>query len=180
VGPILLQVTLGDSATRCQFVENEDMEGLEHQVVLESLVAHGAPLGGFAPRPTPLPFEQTVVAALDVAHLNSTVLRVLPALLSSHAQTVQLDVLKSWAVRLNKEAELGFLLELTDQLFDTPRLTLLLKDLSHAKHPHQPVLFFRSEQGSERARKLAEARSPEAARHWGFLLNMPESGFKSA
>jgi hypothetical protein len=150
------------------------------QVVLESLVAYGAPLGGYAPAKKPLPFEQTLVLALTAARANSTVLRVLPAVLRNHATQVQLDALKRWAERLHQKAELGFLLDQTDKLFDVPRLRGLVKDLVHAKHPEKPVPFFDFDAASERALKLAQTRTPEVARHWGFVMNMPDSSFKRA
>lgn len=150
------------------------------QTVLGSLVAHGAPLLGWPTAPTPLPLEETVVRSLAVARLNATVLRVLPGLMARRAADFDLGLLKSWASRLGQEAAVGFLLDLTAHLFGTSPLAQLRDELVHAQHPKQAEFFLASDGDTARGRQLAEARTPECARVWGFRMNMPEQAFKLA
>ena len=129
--------------------------------VLESLVAHGAPLVGWTAARAPLSLEESVVRALRVARSNATVLRVLPALLAKRATDFDLAALKSWAAQLGEEAALGFLADLTVQLFGVSPLTRLREGLVHAQHPQQAEYFLTSDADTARGRQLAEARTPD-------------------
>ena len=132
--------------------------------VLESLVAHGAPLAGWSAAPAPLPLEEAVVRSLGVARLNATVLRVLPALLARRATEFDLAALKSWSEQLGEEASLGFLLDLTSELFGASPLARLRNELVHAQHPLKAEFFFASEaDASWRRPGLLRALAPGAS-----------------
>ena len=148
--------------------------------VLGSLVAHGAALLGWPAAPAPLALEETVVRSLGLARFNATVLRVLPSLMALRATDFELGALKSWAARLGQEAALGFVLDLTGQLFGTSPLVQLRNEFVHAQHPKQAEFFLVSDGDTARGRQLAEARTPACARVWGFRMNMPEQAFKLA
>jgi len=70
---------------------------------------------------------------------------------------------------------LGLLLELTGRLGDAPELLA-----AAARLPRQftrPEFFFAPR--GPRCRALVERRTPEVARAWGWLVNMPEESFAS-
>lgn len=161
---------------------------VDENKVLRSLVAHGAPLAGWTPRRDPLPLEETLVRALGCAKTNATVLRVLPLVLAKHSMTVQFEELKHQADALGFMQELGMLVSLTVDLHPRLAKTRLGKlgremdarlDEMKRLQPSAAKLFFTTATNSYTL-KLAEARTPAAARKWGFLMNMPESGFKAA
>lgn len=123
-----------------------------------------------------------MVRSLSVARSNATILRVLPTLMAKRASDFRLAELKSWAVDLDEEAVLGFVLDLTLRLFGARAvaLTQLRNELGHAQRPTKTDFFFVSESASVRGRQLAEARTPECARPWGLRMNMPEQAFRLA
>jgi DNA-binding transcriptional ArsR family regulator len=142
--------------------------------VRPSLVAHGAPLQGVAPRAA-YSLSDTVLRGLDAARTDPTVLRVLPVVVAKHAADLDWEELEEGARRMNLKAELGMLLELTGTAAGLPALNAQAEGLMDGRRK-RPRYFPRVVGAFER--QLAEERSPAAARRWNFYMNMSEESVR--
>ena len=147
--------------------------------LLKGWLAHyGAALYGPANLdPARVPPPETVLAdALRLSRESASVARALPLAFWRTRKRLDLD-------RLLKEGEcrgqarvLGFFLDLTSQLsgdltFHNAARKLRVRPLSRPAQFFQPTTW--------RERKLAELRTPEVARKWGFRMNMGMDSFES-
>jgi hypothetical protein len=145
----------------------------------QELAAHGAPLvtpapaEGFAPRP----LEAVLLDALEAAHSDATLLRVLPLVLARNAAKLDWAVLKQGARRRKLKAELGMLADLTGDLTGDHGFAKEVRELKDARH-RRPRFYLEPRSRYERA--AARQRTPPAARRWGFLMNMGEDAFREA
>ena len=148
----------------------------DEEAVRCSLAAHGAPLfGDVAPRP--LPLEQALLGGLALARKDAHVFLALPAVLSRRAGEVAWQGLKESARRLKLKAELGLLIDLTADVAGAPALRHHCAGLADGRR-RIPRLLPSAAGAYER--RLAELRSPEAARRWNFLVNLTEQAFRAA
>ena len=145
------------------------------ELVYGVLVAHGAPLAAWGPCEN-LGLEEALALGLGLAHEDATLLRTLPVVFARNAARLNWKLLQQRAQALGYEAELGLLLELTSRLTGHQHLAALAKGLEHAR-PTQPRHFFKPRGMFDRMR--TEQGTPEVARRWGFLMNMPEDGFRT-
>jgi DNA-binding phage protein len=137
----------------------------------------GAPLYGkglVEGRRQPAP-EVVLSRALDLAHRDATVARVLPVVFMRQRRNLNLGELRRRARRPNQARTLGFFLDLTGRLTGDSEL----KNAARALRPRNMAVmdFFKTRSELERA--LAEANTPDVARDWGYRLNMGMDSFES-
>jgi hypothetical protein len=137
----------------------------------------GAPLGvaaSEAPRP---PLEEVVARALELAHRDSTVARVLPLVLWRERSHLDLEGLRREATRRNEGPALGYFLELAGRLGNDPNLLAASTRLSD-KRRRRVKAFFAGPHGP-RAVAAMRRNTPREARRWGFLMNMGVDSFRA-
>ncbi|HVO10740.1 MAG TPA: hypothetical protein VMX54_08345 [Vicinamibacteria bacterium] len=141
------------------------------------LAEAGAPLGvaaSEAPRPS---VEEVVVRALELAHRDSTVARVLPLVLWRERSQLDLEVLRREATRRNEGPALGYFLELAGRLGNDPSL-LAASTRLRDKRRRRVKAFFAGPHGP-RAVTAMRRNTPREARRWGFLMNMGVDSFRT-
>jgi hypothetical protein len=146
------------------------------QELRETLAALGAPLAGEHPHEH-MKLEDALVAGLQAARCDGTLLRVFPVVLAKNLDHLDWQALKERARRRKLKAELGLLVELTADLLDRPELCRQVADL-HDRRRRVPRYL--PEAHSEFERRLAKERSPAVARRWGFYMNMSVESFRSS
>jgi hypothetical protein len=145
---------------------------------LKGWLAHyGAPLYGPATDANTVPPLETVLAdALTLAHDSASVARALPLAFWKSRDQLNLDRLLKEGERRGRTRTLGFFLDLTSQLSGHPTFEQAASRLK-VRHLSRPAQFFQPT--TLRERKLAELATPEAARKWGFRMNMDMDSFKT-
>lgn len=144
--------------------------------VRSELTALGAPLAT-PPARRPRPAEKVLVDALGLAREDATVLRVLPVVLDRLGSHLDWRRLRDLARAEGRTSELGMLASLTGALTGRPELCDEVAELADGRRTR--VRLFHLGPHSLRERALAERRTPDAARRWGFLLNMDEGDLRS-
>ena len=141
------------------------------------LAEAGAPLG--APPPTtPAPsLEEVLAEAVVLSHRDSTVARVLPAVLWKRRQDVDLDRLALEATRRDERQALGYLLELAGRLGGDTRLVETAQGLNDGRR-RKARLYFAGAHGRYQLAATRRNTPPEALR-WGYLMNVGLDSFKS-
>jgi transcriptional regulator with XRE-family HTH domain len=169
--------------------------------VLKGWLAHyGAALYG--PETGPVPPPETVLAAgLKLARESASVARALPLAFWKTRERLDFDRLVKEGERLGQARTLGFFLDLTSQLSGDPTFADAVVKLrlgpstpgsatrgsatrepstsgsSTLRPPSRPTQFFQPT--TLRERKMAELRTPDVARKWGFRMNMGMDSFES-
>jgi len=142
--------------------------------VRESLAGWRAPLAGVRPVKH-LSLEESLLHGLDEAKNDATVLRVLPLVLQRNAQDLDWPELREGARRRKLKAELGVVAELCSVVTSTPSFSENVAELHDAR---RKTMRFLPAVKNEYEAKLAELRSPEVARRWGFLMNATLESFR--
>ena len=160
-----------------------DVVQLSHRPVeptsdeLKGWLAHyGAPLYGPQNLSEVPPPEIALSSALPLARKSASVARALPLAIWKTRESLDLDRLLKEGQRRGQARTLGFFLDLTSRLsgdlaFEHAAQKLRGRTLS------RPTQFFQPT--TARERKLAELRTPEVARKWGFRMNMEMESFES-
>ena len=142
------------------------------------LRALGAPLAASRPSEGPPPPAEVIVAeGLSLAHVDSTVARVLPLVLWRQRDRLDLEELIREATRRDERDALGFFIELTGRLGRDRRFANAARPLPDRRRSRLRVFFARPHGAHELA--LARRRTPALARKWGFLMNMGLDSFAS-
>lgn len=152
--------------------EAEEAQG---QQLRESLAALGAPLAGARPRGH-LGLEAALLAGLEAARSDGTLLRVLPVVLGRNLEQLDWPTLREGARSRKLKSELGLLVELTAELLGRRELRRQVADL-HDRRRRVPRYLPLARSDFER--RLARERSPAVARRWGFLMNLSVESFRS-
>jgi transcriptional regulator with XRE-family HTH domain len=161
--------------------------------VLKGWLAHyGAALYGPETDPLTVPPPEIVLAdGLKLARESASVARALPLAFWKTRKRLDFDRLLKEGERLGQARTLGFFLDLTSQLssdltFESAAAKLRLgsrtlgsKTLGSKtlRSLSRPTQFFQPT--TLRERKLAELRTPDVARKWGFRMNMGMDSFES-
>ena len=144
---------------------------------LKGWLAHyGAPLYGPQNLTAVPPPETALSSALPLARTSASVARALPLALWKTRKKLNLDRLLKEAERRGQARTLGFFLDLTSRLSGDLAFARAAKKL-RVRPLSRPTQFFRPT--TARERKLAELRTPEVARKWGFRMNMEMDSFES-
>ena len=148
---------------------------------MQAWLAHlGAPLyGSTSVQADEVPGPERVLAeALPLARQDATVARALPVAL--HRTRVRLDfpLLRRLAKERGQGRALGFFLELTSELSGDKDFAREARPLAAGlRRRKRSSQFFPVRSPSER--RLAELKTPPAARRWGFRMNMSADSFAS-
>ena len=139
---------------------------------------YGAALYGSAGvDPSTVPDVETVLAdSLRLSREKAVVARALPLAFWKSRRPLDMDRLRQQAVRRGQARVLGFFLDLTAKLSGETMFEREAAKL-HARVPTKPTQFFQPT--TWRERKLAEMRTPEVGRKWGFRMNMGMDSFES-
>lgn len=137
------------------------------------LATLGAPLDE-KPAVLNRPAEEILLDGCRMARQDASVARALPVALAR--RQYDLDRLIGHARTTSEKHTLGFFLELTGRLADDHKLAQAAESLRDRRRT-RPQHFFPLK--SEFDRKLAEQRTPDIARRWGWLMNMRLDSFES-
>ncbi|WP_373046971.1 hypothetical protein [Vulgatibacter sp.] len=143
--------------------------------IRSSLAFFGAPLQGCEPREV-LDLDATLIAALALSRMDPTVFRVLPLVLKRNLGQLDLERLRELACSRELLAEWGMLVDLAGEVLGVPALTAQAKKLSREVEQRERGQYFRSRSYFEGL--LAERRTPDVVRRWGYLMNMPLHVFR--
>jgi hypothetical protein len=155
------------------------LQEAELRRVRDWLSKYGAPLShSGTPHAGPLPaLDEILLDALRYSHLDATLARALPVFLWRNSSKFNLPSVARKAREAGQGCTLGFFLELTTELTNDDSFSSATAPLRSLR-PSQPSYFFQSGD-SELERLVARRNTPEAARRWGFLMNMPVDSFRS-
>jgi hypothetical protein len=141
------------------------------------LAHYGAALYGAELEASAVPPPETVLAeAMGLARKSATVARALPLAFWKSRQILNWDRLLAEGRRRGRARELGFFLDLTSKLSGDRAFERAARNL-RVRPLRRPVQFFQPT--TARERRLAELRTPEVARMWGFRMNMDMDSFES-
>jgi hypothetical protein len=135
------------------------------------LAALGAPLVVDEPTTEEPDPEESLARGLELAHRDPSVVRAMPVLLSRLAPQLELDRLESLAGDRGLRRTLGFFADLTSTLAGPSRLAPLARRLRDRRRTRVAPFF--STPASRFEEALMKERTPEVARRWHFLMNMP-------
>jgi hypothetical protein len=149
--------------------------------LVQAWLAHlGAPLyGATAVKAADVPPPERVLAeALPLSRRDAAVARALPPALYRARKRLDFNLLRRLARERGQGRALGFFLDLTGELSGDVAFArearALAADVSHRTRASQ---FFALRSATER--RLAELKTPPAARRWGFRMNMSADSFAS-
>lgn len=148
---------------------------VREQDVLQSLAAYGAPLASAEPLAT-LTVEDALVEGLKLSHRKAVVFRTLAVVVLKHCATLDWNRVKQRAAAENETRALGLLVELTSNIAGQPELRKHVEDLQ-PQEAHGTEYYFQVR--SKYDRESAEARSPNVAKRWGYVLNTTEDSLRS-
>lgn len=158
-------------------VVSDPHEDKDAQDVRRRLKTLGAPLNGRAMRRANVDVEETLVAGVKLARQDATVARVMPLCLWHERSNVDWKKLLASVHGAEEKHTLGFFLELTTELSGDERFkscAVMLRD-KRVRTVHD----FSMGRKTSSARELAEAKTPQVARDWGFRMNMESESFQS-
>ncbi len=144
-------------------------------LVMESLVAAGAPLWHWEPREH-MSREELLPLALSLSHTDATVLRVLPLVLAKSWSGLNWRRVVQLAESVGELPALGMLVDLTGELTNDPSMAARAAELESARVPLLESFYFPAKNKYDA--ELAQARTPQVARKWGFLMNMTVDAFQ--
>lgn len=148
---------------------------VDDALVREALVAYGAPLLGNGPQ-AHWSLEETIARALRVARHDATVMRVVPVVLAKNRNELDGQELLRAARKYQVKAELGMILDLSDELLGTQTFKDLVERLND-KRRH--VWQFFPEVKNRFEVELAKSNAFEVAQRWHFHTNMTRDSFES-
>lgn len=157
-------------------------ESVDSDVVAERLVSRSLPVFSSDPglpsseESTDLPLEGLLLAAVEIARRDATVARALPAFIARHKDQLDLPRLRRLAKSSETKHRVGFFLDLTGNLTGDAKLCAVAQQFADRRRK-VPREFFVNDASSSYSRKLAEKRTPQIARRWGWLMNMGEDAF---
>jgi hypothetical protein len=138
----------------------------------------GAPILAEPVESVARPLEEAIVRGVALAHRDPAVARALPICIFKVRQRLDPTVLRVVARRLGERHGVGFFLALTAELSGDDRL----RQWARPMRDHRRTLtrdFFFAASSSKLQRGLAEERTPDVARRWGFRMNMDVESFRS-
>ncbi len=147
--------------------------------VVDALAEHGAPLWSSG-RETGLPLERAIAAGLLAARRHASLLHVLPIVLLKNLDRLSWPELRAHVHPAELPA-LGMLLDLAAAVTGTERFRDWATELwAGGVRQDPPAAFFVERAASARYLALAEQRTPQVVRRWGFLMATPVEDFAEA
>ena len=144
---------------------------------LEKLAYLGLPVSG--PRRPPKAvdrLEDLVVSGAKAARDNPTTARAFPVLLWKLRGKLDFKLVRELSRKRGQQQNVGFLMELAGQLGKDTYLVAAAHKMQDRRRCKQRYYF---DLDSDYAKKLADLRTPELARNWGWLMNMGYDAFES-
>lgn len=146
--------------------------------VRAQLAALGAPLWPASPRrAASATLEETLANACKLAHGDATVAKVLPYVFWRHRDRIDFRRLHDEVRKRGESQTTGFMLALAGELARVPALSVEAETFRDRRR--RSALPFFPESAAGFAKRLAESRTPDLARSWGFLMNMSLDDFSS-
>lgn len=161
----------GAQAQRTKSQERRDLE------IRFALAAVGAPAGAPRRNPAPADLEATLADGLLLAHRDATLARTLPLVFWRQRNRFSLDRLVDQASRRGERFSLGLFLELAGRLGHEPTLVQAARRLRDRRRTAVRQFFTRTH--GPIAMAMARRYSPQVARRWGYLMNMPVDSFRT-
>jgi hypothetical protein len=124
-----------------------------------------------------MPLPEALLHGLRVSYTDAEVLLALPGVLARHGRDLDWTDLRERARRMKLKAELGLLLELAAEVAGMPALA---GEAGGLRDRRRSVPRCLPEERSGYERRLADERTPEVARRWGFRMNLTLEAFRSA
>lgn len=140
------------------------------------LAQFGAPLNASQAEST-VSLEEALVAALEHAHHDSTLFKVLPVVLLRNMRRLDFDMVTQSASQRDRLVEWGMLLDLTGEIAGEESLSRRARALLETVRPVDRGCFFGGRTQGERF--LAEKRTPPAVRRWGYRMNLTETSLRA-
>jgi hypothetical protein len=152
------------------------------EALLYYLVQFGAPLMREFAEAYPVLDKKTVFeGALELVHQDPTLTRCFPLVVEQNRDFFEnREELRHLSTTPKTTKTLGFFLELTGELAGAQTLLEEAQALyGTVEKASELEPFFEKKKMSRRARLVAEETTPQAARKWGFLLNIGMDSFAS-
>lgn len=123
--------------------------------------------------------EELLVKVVVLAKKNSSLLRTLPLLVKRMGTGLSFSQLAYWSKRLHVDRELGFVLDLTEELSKNKKLYAMARRFRD-KRWSKYSFFLEREQGllGFQAR-VVEQNTPQLAKKWFLKMNMGLDSFQS-
>ena len=153
----------------------------------EALVAFVAHYGSVAHgNPAVAGMEDRVAQAIEASHRDAAMARMLPVLLWRLRSELDLRKLERAAKDRGETRALGFFLDLTAALASGLRRAAAIHSFEEAARSllpqardGAPTYFFAGTERRPFERLAADENTPDVAKKWGLLLNMPLASFES-
>jgi Fe2+ or Zn2+ uptake regulation protein len=120
--------------------------------------------------------ESLIAKASNLAASDASVARAFPVFLRKVSPDLDFDVLKLESRKLGNKHRVGFFLDLAGDLGQDRALKNAAKDFFDSRNKLQKPFFMNP---SKSSLKLAEERTPDLARKWGWSMNMGLDAFES-
>ena len=114
--------------------------------------------------------------ASNLAASDASVARAFPVFLHKVSSNLDFDALKEESRKLGNKHRVGFFLDLAGELGQDRVLKNAAKDFFDSRKKLQKSFFMNP---SKYSRKLADERTPDLARKWGWSMNMGLDAFES-
>ena len=161
-----------------KYQDTEKQEDSEEVVKLrENLAFLGLPVNARKTAPeNSSKIESLLVEGSNLAAKDASVARAFPVLLSKVSASLDFDALKYESWKHGNKHRIGFLLELAGELGEDQFMKEAAKKFFDSRYKDQRPFF---QNQSKYALQLAQQRTPELARKWGWLMNMGMDVFES-
>jgi len=120
--------------------------------------------------------ESFLAKASNLAASDASVARAFPVFLRKVSPNLDFHVLKQESRKLGNKHRVGFFLDLAGELGQDKVLKNAAKDFFDSRNKIQKPFFMNP---SKYSLKLAEERTPDLARKWGWSMNMGLDAFES-
>lgn len=120
--------------------------------------------------------ERLVAKAASLAANDASVARAFPVFLCKVSPDLDFHVLKQESRKLDNKHRVGFFLDLAGELSQDKVLKNAAKDFFDSRNKLQKPFFVNP---SKYSLRLAEERTPDLARKWGWSMNMGLDAFES-
>lgn len=124
------------------------------------------------------PVDEIIVRGVALAHSDPGIARALPVCLFRVRDRLDPGRLGVCARRMGERHAVGFFLDLTAELAGGETFSGWSRPLRDHRRKLANDFFF-GPAGSGLQRRLAEERTPDAARRWGFRMNMDLESFRT-
>jgi hypothetical protein len=148
------------------------------ELLVDALAEHGAPLWSSG-QSTQLALEETLIRGLEASRMQPSLFHVLPIVLHKNSARLSWPELRARADEAMLPA-LGMLLDLTAEASGSASLRDWASQLWDAGARQEPVTPFFTRPRGSRYLALAQQRTPEVVRRWGYLMATPIEDFRAA